>query len=174
MSRPKKVVLAYSGGLDTSIILKWLQTEYGCEVVTFTADDAYSWIETNTNYSKGGEYDSKRKKYGWSVLEGYEYEQVMNAIRKFAETGKESYFICRTKAPTKNEDLNAKRNKILKELSYLEECLIDVFKYHQENKKFPWYTEAFIPQDTELENSTKPILLVKKGKRVHQLDSHPL
>src|ERR1700739_4110145 len=34
----KKVVLAYSGGLDTSIILKWLQTEYGAEVVTFTAD----------------------------------------------------------------------------------------------------------------------------------------
>ncbi len=38
MPAPKKVVLAYSGGLDTSIILKWLQTEYGCEVVTFTAD----------------------------------------------------------------------------------------------------------------------------------------
>ena len=38
MAAPKKVVLAYSGGLDTSIILKWLQTEYGCEVVTFTAD----------------------------------------------------------------------------------------------------------------------------------------
>ena len=38
MSSPKKVVLAYSGGLDTSIILKWLETEYGCEVVTFTAD----------------------------------------------------------------------------------------------------------------------------------------
>src|SRR3954470_11666467 len=34
----KKVVLAYSGGLDTSIILKWLQTTYACEVVTFTAD----------------------------------------------------------------------------------------------------------------------------------------
>ncbi|REC57740.1 argininosuccinate synthase [Rhodosalinus sediminis] len=38
MNAPKKVVLAYSGGLDTSIILKWLQAEYGCEVVTFTAD----------------------------------------------------------------------------------------------------------------------------------------
>ena len=38
MKKPQKVVLAYSGGLDTSIILKWLQTEYGCEVVTFTAD----------------------------------------------------------------------------------------------------------------------------------------
>ncbi|MFT5399580.1 MAG: argininosuccinate synthase [Gammaproteobacteria bacterium] len=34
----KKVVLAYSGGLDTSVILKWLEDEYGCEVVTFTAD----------------------------------------------------------------------------------------------------------------------------------------
>ncbi|NND49509.1 MAG: argininosuccinate synthase, partial [Rhizobiales bacterium] len=38
MADVKKVVLAYSGGLDTSIILKWLQTTYGCEVVTFTAD----------------------------------------------------------------------------------------------------------------------------------------
>ena len=38
MTAPKKVVLAYSGGLDTSIILKWLTVEYGCEVVTFTAD----------------------------------------------------------------------------------------------------------------------------------------
>ena len=37
-SKVKKVVLAYSGGLDTSIILKWLQETYGCEVVTFTAD----------------------------------------------------------------------------------------------------------------------------------------
>jgi argininosuccinate synthase len=38
MSQVKKVVLAYSGGLDTSIIAKWLQDEYRCEVVTFTAD----------------------------------------------------------------------------------------------------------------------------------------
>jgi argininosuccinate synthase len=37
-SEVKKVVLAYSGGLDTSVILKWLQDVYGCEVVTFTAD----------------------------------------------------------------------------------------------------------------------------------------
>ena len=38
MSDIKKVVLAYSGGLDTSVILKWLQETYQCEVVTFTAD----------------------------------------------------------------------------------------------------------------------------------------
>lgn len=51
MSAPKKVVLAYSGGLDTSIILKWLQTEYNCEVVTFTAD-----------LGQGEELDPARKK----------------------------------------------------------------------------------------------------------------
>ena len=38
MSQVKKIVLAYSGGLDTSVILKWLQDTYNCEVVTFTAD----------------------------------------------------------------------------------------------------------------------------------------
>ena len=38
MSKINKVVLAYSGGLDTSVIVKWLQQEYQCEVVTFTAD----------------------------------------------------------------------------------------------------------------------------------------
>ena len=36
--RPSKIVLAYSGGLDTSVILKWLQEKYQCEVITFTAD----------------------------------------------------------------------------------------------------------------------------------------
>ena len=50
-SKIKKVVLAYSGGLDTSIILKWLQTEYGAEVVTFTAD-----------LGQGGELEPARKK----------------------------------------------------------------------------------------------------------------
>jgi argininosuccinate synthase len=38
MSDIKKVVLAYSGGLDTSVILKWLEEVYACEIVTFTAD----------------------------------------------------------------------------------------------------------------------------------------
>ena len=38
MSKIKKVVLAYSGGLDTSVILKWIKNEYDCEVITFTAD----------------------------------------------------------------------------------------------------------------------------------------
>ena len=38
MRKKRKIVLAYSGGLDTSVILRWLQETYHCEVVTFTAD----------------------------------------------------------------------------------------------------------------------------------------
>ena len=38
MKSKKKIVLAYSGGLDTSIILKWLQENYGAEVIAYTAD----------------------------------------------------------------------------------------------------------------------------------------
>jgi argininosuccinate synthase len=51
LSSIKKIVLAYSGGLDTSVILKWLQTAYGAEVVTFTAD-----------LGQGGEIEPARKK----------------------------------------------------------------------------------------------------------------
>ena len=46
MKKKEKVVLAFSGGLDTSIILKWLQNEKNLEVVTFTADIGQVWIET--------------------------------------------------------------------------------------------------------------------------------
>ena len=52
----KKVVLAYSGGLDTSVILRWLQRTYGCEVVTFTADLGQS-VEDG-----GAELDAARRK----------------------------------------------------------------------------------------------------------------
>ena len=62
MAAPKKVVLAYSGGLDTSIILKWLQTEYDCEVVTFTAD-----------LGQGEELEPARKK---AELLGIEPENI--------------------------------------------------------------------------------------------------
>jgi argininosuccinate synthase len=58
----KKVVLAYSGGLDTSVILKWLQTTYKCEVVTFTAD-----------LGQGEEVDPARKK---AILLGIKPENI--------------------------------------------------------------------------------------------------
>jgi len=61
-AKPKKIVLAYSGGLDTSIILKWLQQTYGAEVVTFTAD-----------LGQGEELEPARKK---ALLLGIKRENV--------------------------------------------------------------------------------------------------
>ena len=61
----KKVVLAYSGGLDTSIILKWLQTELGAEVVTFTAD-----------LGQGGELEPARKKAEMMGIKDIHIEDV--------------------------------------------------------------------------------------------------
>jgi len=58
----KKVVLAYSGGLDTSIILRWLQDQYGCEIVTFTAD-----------LGQGGELEPARAK---AVMMGIKPENI--------------------------------------------------------------------------------------------------
>ncbi|MGI9353991.1 MAG: argininosuccinate synthase [Rhizobiaceae bacterium] len=66
----KKVVLAYSGGLDTSIILKWLQTEYGAEVVTFTADLGQSVIDG------GAELEDARRKAEYLGISEIHIEDV--------------------------------------------------------------------------------------------------
>jgi argininosuccinate synthase len=65
----KKVVLAYSGGLDTSIILKWLQTELGAEVITFTAD-----------LGQGGELEPARQK---AEMMGIKDIRVMDVREEF-------------------------------------------------------------------------------------------
>ena len=57
---PKKIVLAYSGGLDTSVILKWLQIKYSCPVVTFTAD-----------IGQGAEIDLVKNEIFLYIINGY-------------------------------------------------------------------------------------------------------
>ena len=130
-------------------------------IVTYTAKGAVEWMRKYTDYpiEKGGDYDSKRKKHVWSLLEGYEYEQLFNAMKKYSETGKGSYFVCRTKSPTEKEDLYAKRNGMLNTIEQLENCLLDTYKFYQDNGKFPWHAEAFIPQDTTFEANDEPIFL---------------
>lgn len=59
MSKVNKVVLAYSGGLDTSVILKWLEDEYSCEVVTFTADLGQGMEEVEPARAKAEGYGIK-------------------------------------------------------------------------------------------------------------------
>lgn len=128
------------------------------DVVTYTSDDAFKWIEENTDYTVAGEIDAKRKKFGWTVLEGYEYEYVMSAAKKFAESNKESYFICHTKAPTEQKPLDAKRKAIHDTFSKLESALKEVFEFYRKTGRFPWTVEGFLPQDHK--NNEKTLIRV--------------
>ncbi|MEM9733160.1 MAG: argininosuccinate synthase [Pseudomonadota bacterium] len=74
----KKVVLAYSGGLDTSIILKWLQTEYDAEVVTFTADLGQSTIADGEELK-----EAERKAQNLGIKEIYIEDVREEFIRNF-------------------------------------------------------------------------------------------
>ena len=67
-----KVVLAYSGGLDTSIILRWLEETYGCEVVTFTAD-----------LGQGGELEPARAKAEAMGIHTLRYKLIAWAMAAF-------------------------------------------------------------------------------------------
>ena len=63
MKKQRKIVLAYSGGLDTSIILKWLQEKYEAEVITYTAD-----IGQKINKKKIMIYFPKDVLHGWLII----------------------------------------------------------------------------------------------------------
>ena len=117
------------------------------EVVTYTAKDAFRWLDTNTTFTYAGNYDAKRRKYGWTVLEGYEYEYLVSAMKKYAETGRESYFVCHTKAPTEKNTLEDKREKMQDAFAELEDHLVQVFEFYKETGRFPWNLEGFMPQD---------------------------
>jgi hypothetical protein len=117
------------------------------DVSTFTTKGAYNWIKKNTNYTVAGKLDTKRNKHGWTVKEGYEYEYIMNAVKKFSQTGKKSYFVCHTKAPTATMSLDDKRQKMADTFESLEEALAVVVEFYNEEGCFPWEVEGFMAQN---------------------------
>lgn len=116
------------------------------DIVNYTPLQADQWA-TKHGYSTQGDYDMHKQACGWITKEGYENDILINGSRKFADTGKHSYFICYTAPPTKNEDLNAKRTKMLNKIASAEKTLIAVFEYYQKHNCFPWTVEGFIPSD---------------------------
>jgi hypothetical protein len=129
-------------------------------VVTYTSDNADEWIKKYTDYTNNGEFDAKRNENGWSLYEGYEYELLFNAMNKLVETTRSSYFVCRTKAPTEERNLDTRRKDMLKRVEKLENSLLRTFQYYQEHGKFPWRVESWYPQNTETEPKDKPVFLV--------------
>jgi hypothetical protein len=117
------------------------------DTVTYTPHDVNNFVQKTTDYVTSGEFDKKRKSFGWSVLEGYEYEYIMSAAKKFSETGSTSYFICHTKSPTEKYPLKEKRDKMINQFQKLETALLDVMKYYEQHQTFPWQVVGFLPQD---------------------------
>tara|TARA_B100000902_G_scaffold277203_1_gene262986 strand:+ start:1316 stop:2314 length:999 start_codon:yes stop_codon:yes gene_type:complete len=114
------------------------------------------WNAKNGNYSIAGQLDAKRDKLGWSVKEGYEYEYIMNAIKSYRSSGKESYFLCHTKVPNKKyPDVHSRRDKMNKEVVSIEKALDEVFEFKLKNNRYPWQVEGFYPQDNTVEDPDK-------------------
>lgn len=122
------------------------------DIRTWPADQLRNFIEKDFDrkgYVCLGKFDSEREKYGFTVLEGYEYEYLTNALKKFNETDKGSYFICHTKAPTEDRNLETRRNEMLQEIKTLENAIEKAVKYKEKNKKWPWHIEAFLGQNVK-------------------------
>jgi hypothetical protein len=122
------------------------QTVYQ-DVITYTATDVRDFLQKETDLQAFGEFDFKRKQYGWSVLEGYEYEFLISAARKFAETGQQSYFTIHTKSPTEKYSVNDRRTKIVNQFKTLEKDLLKCFEFYEKTGQFPWYVKGCLPQD---------------------------
>lgn len=118
------------------------------DFVTYTAQDVVDFIRgQNLDIVVGGNFDHKRKEFGWSVLEGYPHEFVLNAAKKFSETGSKSYFTLHTYRPLDNQTVNDKRDKMLSHLISVEESLVKAVEYYQKNGTFPWRVNGYLPQD---------------------------
>ena len=118
------------------------------DFVTYTAQDIEDFIKfEKIDISVGGEFDHKRKEFGWSVLEGYPHEFVLNAARKYSESGHKSYFTFHSKRPLDNQTTQDKRNKMLMHLTSVEESIVKSVEHYQEHGVFPWRVHGYMPQD---------------------------
>lgn len=117
------------------------------DTITYTPADVTNFLVTQTDLKNFGEFDFVRNRFGWSVLEGYENELLSNAIKRFGDTNKGSYFVLHTKSPTETSSVQERRSKMVNNFKTMEKNLLKVFQYYQEHNEFPWNIEGFLPQD---------------------------
>lgn len=116
------------------------------------------WLENHSreNYFIEGEYDPALDMYGTHIKEGYQYRTVIQAIKRYKETGKKTYVIGHFGAPTKKATLKVKRAQFIREFDVLRECL-----QHIGANVWPIHVLGFFPQDKENESMkelVKPII----------------
>jgi hypothetical protein len=117
------------------------------DVITYTQEGVNGWV-AKEGYVVGGKLDKTRDEHGWSVKDTrFVNEFKMSGILKLAETNKESYFLFHTLAPTESQDLNAKRNAMIKHSKKTDAALFKFAEWVVENKRMPWHDIGFLPQD---------------------------
>lgn len=115
-----------------------------------------SMVKTDTKalgVMSHGKYDARRAKHGWTVLEGYEPDAVMNAIAKFSETGKASYFVGHTKLPDNANNLDDRRLRVKNNIEERKAQLIALCEYYAEHKELPFDLIGFLPQSEDEDRS---------------------
>jgi len=127
------------------------------DIKTYPSEQLSEFLASNPenqNYAWGGEFDAERDKFGWTVLEGYENEYVTNALKRLDETGKGSYFIMHTKAPTEKRGLKLRRKSQIGAVTQLERGIEKAYKFREKNGEWPWNIEAFLAQDVKNKEKT--------------------
>ena len=149
-----------------SIVKKVIQANGAYQdIITYTSDNLKKWLKLNTNLVNEGQYDKYQDMYGWSCLSRYEHEVILNCIKKFSETGKESYITCHTSAPTEKFSLKQKRENILENFEGLENDLVSIIRYYNEHQRFPWQVIGFYPQDRKNQEDPESLMSIEDALR---------
>jgi hypothetical protein len=149
-----------------SIVKKVIQANGAYQdIITYTSDNLKKWLKLNTNLVNEGQYDKYKDMYGWSCLSRYEHEVILNCIKKFSETGKESYITCHTSAPTEKFSLKQKRENILENFEGLENDLVSIIRYYNEHQRFPWQVIGFYPQDRKNQEDPESLMSIGDALR---------
>lgn len=96
-----------------------------------------------------GNLDPVREKYGWTTLEGYEPDTIMNAIVKYDQTKTRSYIVGHVKAPDSKNNLHSKRQNMIATFEEKKKALISVIEHYNRTKELPFELIGFLPQDVD-------------------------
>lgn len=96
-----------------------------------------------------GNLDPVREKHGWTTLEGYEPDTIMNAIVKFDQTKTRSYIVGHVKAPDSKNNLHSKRQNMVSTFEEKKKALINVINHYNKTGELPFELIGFLPQDVD-------------------------
>ena len=115
------------------------------------------WLHdfSQENYCIDGDFDKSRGMYGVLMKEGYQYRAVLNAIKKYVETGKKTYVIYHCGAPTKSATLTQKRKRVVRQFEEMRKNLESIGL-----NVWPVVCMGALPQDRGNE-SLKKLVVVK-------------